>query len=187
MVRENGGEVALSRDGRWMATQRRDSVSGRIVMSMVDRATDQIVWTYSTADIAGDPDFSADSRYVAFNRGTRPATELVVVHVSGSPSFVIPNTPGGSSRWSDDGRFLYYDTPAGIERIPIRTEPVFNVLGEPEVVLPISIQRGWDISPDQKTAIVSAPETGFSQTEQETLLVQWYQNWSDHLKKVFER
>ena len=75
---------------------------------------------------------------------------------------------------------------AGIERIPVRTMPTFNTMGDPEMVLPLANARGWDISSDGNTIVVVTRTIEIEEIDILEPKIIWYQNWSDYLKREFD-
>jgi len=112
---------------------------------------------------------------------------MVIRPISGAVRRVIPNIAGVETKWSSDGKFLYYQVDAGISRIPVRTTPTFNTMGDPELILPLANENGWDISSDGNTMVVVTRSVEMQEDLIPEQKIIWYQNWSDYLKREFER
>ncbi len=115
-------------------------------------------------DGASNPFFSPDGTRIAFNTGT--AVELRVVPVTGGPPITLA-TPGpgsgGGGAWGPDG-WIYFDSPAGINRI--RSDG-----GTPELFIPYDtvgtdeIGHAWPEALPNGKGLVYRSRRGVDQNE----------------------
>jgi len=129
---------------------------------------------------------SSDGEYVAYmNINESGVRELWVVASDGTRPNQVLNVEGNYPRFSAQGDYLYFSSSTA-RRIPIRTSPSFNFVGEAETLYNNSwFPSGFDIFPDQSRIIQISSDVMFQGSADVDSKVIWYQNWSDHLKKEF--
>jgi Tol biopolymer transport system component len=129
--------------------------------------------------------FSPDGRYLVYDKQAASGRSLVVRSLSGRGRFEIPNLSARLPRWSPDGRYIYFLS-GGIRRIPVRTDPGFQVAGNPELVANTSWAESFDLNRDGTKIIVSARDAQFRLSHQVPSVV-WLQNWSAYLQREMRR
>jgi len=186
-VIENAIQAEISPDGKWMASVSLDPKKRDTILLLIDLETDLVVWADSSEDRVWSPSFSPDSRFVAFGTTIDQQSQYVIRPVSGSARYPLTSIQQADDkiRWLESGGYLYYEVDAGIGRIPVRTQPTFNILGDPELILPLGNRRGWDIGSDGNTIVVVTANVDVQETSLTESKIYWYQNWSDHLKREF--
>jgi Tol biopolymer transport system component len=135
-------------------------------------------------------DISPDGRYITYQSTDGlgfVATDLFVISADGQQKVQIPGVEGSNPVWSEDGRYIYYATYGNVFRLPVRTSPTFNILGEPEWVLTASSISGFDLHSDNNTLVVAASRIEFEQITGDADRVVWVQNWSGYLRDELRR
>jgi hypothetical protein len=144
------------------------------------------------AERAGNPDFSPDGRWLAYQsqEDSLPGQRQIFVQPFPATGARYPVVVGGHPFWSHDGSELYYN-PAQqqIAVIRVTTEPPFS-LGEPLVFSagglqsknPANNPRVWDIAPDRKRLIGVAEATETTTSGDVTQKIEVVLNWSTELR-----
>jgi serine/threonine-protein kinase len=187
IVLEDAYLDAISRDGRYI-TATMDGDDGAPYLIKYDLLSETVVDT-NGKDVPGTLGrFSPDGRYLAFQKDFDPFGEITIMSFAGNTRFPIPDVSAGRPVWSPDEQYLYYGKPNRIGRIPIRTQPVFNIRGDEERVMYAYAQMGYDLSPDGNLIVVAAQGVSFDteSADSDPVLI-WLQNWSAHLKQEFGR
>jgi len=183
LVEGNAGNPNLSRNAKWLAFSRDSD------LLLSDLQTGNEIVLDSSEGAQRFPDFSPDSRYIVFETTSSGISEVVVRPVSGSSFHSITTPDARKPVWGPDGKSLYYLVVSdGIYRVPVTTEPDFEVLGAAEKIVSIrgviSAQR-FDVSPDGNTLAITAnsvePETGSNRNKYSTIM--WWRNWAQSLSK----
>ena len=133
--------------------------------------------------------FSPDGRYIAYqdpnlNFDLGP---LWVASVDGSIVLEIPGIQGIYPVWSSDGRYIYYSTYSHIFRVPVRINPNFNIIGQPEWVVSAGDLNGFDVARDGRTIAISSWTVEFGRGREGQHRIVWLQNWKDELNRTFDR
>lgn len=182
LVRSDGYQVDLSPGGKWLAFARgREIIAGDLYT--LNLACGVEIALDTTQASAGRPDFSPDSRYIVYSRfpGTGPAVRPV-----DWPGFQLHTDMAAMPpKWAPDGKYIYFLNPQdGIYRVPVRMEPRFQPIGEPEKVLSTSGEVSFDIDATGDTLAVTAGSVDFTGNTfdfHSTLI--WTQNWAQSLSK----
>ncbi len=181
---------ALSPDGNWLAYSRMDSTDLDLLLYDLHSGAESVIDSSAKAQTAAS--FSPDSRYVAFQSNTSGAREVVVRPVSGTAYIPIGYRQARHPKWAPDGNSLYFLVRNdGIYRLPVTTDPSFQVLGEAEKVANIAglgtgrnAFQDYDISPNGKVLVIAAADVrGDTKDDQMTYsTIMWWRNWAQSLK-----
>ena len=190
VVEGGGHNPTISPDGNWLAFTQPD-IDGADLGDIVirDMQSGMVSVVDSSDGEQAHPDFSPDSRYLAYYTDVTGTREVIVKPITGTAYVPIGHPQAVLPKWAPDGKSLYFMVWGdGIYRVPVTTEPIFRVLGEAERVVQV---RGetlsfefFDISPDGNTLAIAAisigAETPSEQKNYSTLV--WWQNWAQTLK-----
>jgi len=92
-------------------------------------------------------------------------------------------------KWAPDGKSIYFIVSNdGIYQVPVTTDPIFRVLGEPVKIVSVTTGPGsewFDISPDGNTLAITSTEVGIDtrETQKTYTTLMWWQNWAQSLEK----
>ena len=83
------------------------------------------------------PRFSPDERFISFLKRNLGGDSYWVMSLEdGNRIQVTENVLGGyTAIFTADGKYLYYDSQEGLNRVPIELDPYFQVMGPAEVVI----------------------------------------------------
>jgi Tol biopolymer transport system component len=179
LVREDFAAHEFSPDGRFLSGVRFKS-DERTELVLVDVRSGDVT-SLDSSRAFFDASFSPDGRFLVYGRPTATGQSLVVRSVSGQGRYEIPNLTARGPRWSPDGKYIYFLS-GGIRRLPVRTSPGFQVVGNPELVASTSGSESFDLNRDGTKIVVSARDAQFRMSYQ-TPSVIWLQNWSAHLQR----
>ena len=92
--------------------------------------------------------------------------------------------------WTRDGAFIYYQDARSVSRVPVTTDPVFEITGPPSVTYTANINRSlgadgglfFDVATDGTLYVAHAE---VSTTESNFLWV--VHNWFEELKRIAPR
>ncbi len=183
----NGLGHGISPDGKWLATTS-VAVQGGVTLFLVDRETGAATTIDSTSSFPLLADFSWDNKYIAYQDNfPGQGAQIIVRSIDGEESYELPGISGNYPSWSQDNTYLYYATATELRRIPVQTQPTFNVLGESETIASLCGFCGFDINSDQTKLIASSSSIGLIGSDTYVAKIIWLQNWSDHLKREFDR
>jgi len=151
---------------------------------------DRDIWVYSGGKAAplvaspfdeGDPRFSPDGRFVAFQADDGGVSHVYVQPFPGpGPRTMVSIEEGGSPVWGPDGRQLFYRG-NGIQMIvvPLETDSVLRV-GRPRVLFERRGGGSFMITPDARRFLTLANRT----TEEGPLELRVILNWFDELERL---
>jgi len=151
---------------------------------------DRDIWVYSGGKAAplvaspfdeGDPRFSPDGRFVAFQADDGGVSHVYVQPFPGpGPRTMVSIEEGGSPVWGPDGRQLFY-WGNGIQMIvvPLETDSVLRV-GRPRVLFEMRSGGSFMITPDARRFLTIANRT----TEEGPLELRVILNWFDELERL---
>jgi serine/threonine-protein kinase len=141
------------------------------------------------ADRAGNPDFSPDGQWLAY-QSQQDSQRQIFVQPFPATGAIHAVVAGGHPFWSHDGSELYYN-PAQqqIGVVRVTTRPAFS-LGDPLVFSTAGLQsknpannpRVWDIAPDRKRLIGVAEATETTTSSDATQQIEVVLNWSTDLR-----
>ena len=92
--------------------------------------------------------------------------------------------------WTPDGAFIYYQDMGSVSRVPVTNDPVFRILGPPEVVYIAQVYRAvgtfgalyFDVAADGTLYIAHAPASAA-----ETQPIWVVNNWFEELNRIAPR
>lgn len=173
----------LSSDGNWLAFSRDTDVFLYNIQSGTETVVD------SSAGNQNRPDFSPDNRYLAFETSASGKRDVAVRLVTGTAYIPISYPRALRPKWAPDGKSLYFIVAGdGIYRVPITTEPFFDIRGEAQKVVDVrgSLNNVWfDISPDGNTLAITATSIATDrQGERKNYsILMWWRNWAQSLSR----
>jgi len=184
-VISNAVAGGLSPDGRFLTfTSGRRGGNRNLMLLNLETKEITPVDTSSGNHLASE--FSPDGQYIVYQHRL-DRFGLRVASVDGSRIFDLPDVQGVDPRWSADGNSIYFASFGGY-RIPVRTSPAFNVLGEADRLFTTGTGViGFDISPDGKTIVIITSSIIFDSGSESESSIVWLQNWADHLKREFAK
>ncbi len=174
---------AISPNGQFLVIEQ--GIRGESDLMLLDLDTSTITPLDTSSGSQRNADFSPDGRYIVY-QNVAEGFRLKVTSVDGLRKSDLPDIEGSDPRWSTDGKNIYVSGPQ-VYRVPVRTSPSFNVLGEAVDLYSSWTWNGFDIAADQKTALMISSEINFTSIQQPDTQLIWLQNWSDHLKAEFAR
>ncbi len=143
----------LSPDGIWLAFSRDTDV----FLHNLHSGNESVIDT--TSGRQWHPDFSPDSRYIAFESDVSGIWDVAIRPVSGTAYIPVSHPRARRPQWAPDGKSLYFLVLGdGIYRVPVTTEPSFDIRGEAQKVVDVRGIRGtvwFDISPDGNTLAIT--------------------------------
>lgn len=182
VVEGNAIHPNLSRDGKWLSFMRDGDLFLYNLESKIETVLD------STQGSQRYPDFSPDSKYVAFEvLGNDYRTD--VRSVDGTSSYTLGYPEARFPKWAPDGNSLYFFVQKdGIYNVPVTTDPSFEVRGEAKRIVGLRSAVGtvfFDISPDGNTLAISATSIDANlQGEQKNYsTLMWWRNWAQSLSR----
>ncbi len=177
-----GTSPNLSPDGDWLAFSRDSDVLIHNLHSGMESILD------SLEGIKRHPDFSPDSRYVAFETDVSGIWDVAIRPITGTAYAPISYPNARRPKWGPHGKYVYFLVISdGIYRLPVTTEPFFEVRGEAQKIISIhglpDIQW-FDVSPDGNTLAITASriQTGSNSAQQNYSTLMWWRNWAQSLK-----
>ncbi len=178
-----GGEESptLSPDGDWLAFSRNNDVFLHNLLSGTESVID------TTSGRQRHPDFSPDSRYVAFETDESGRWDIAIRPITGTAYFPISHPQAQTPKWAPDGKSLYFLVPGdGIYRVSVTTEPSFDIRGEAQKVVSVdgdALNQWFDISPDGNTLAITGTSVGVDLQEEKTYsTLMWWRNWAQSLE-----
>ena len=173
----------LSPDGNWLAFSRDTDIFLYNIQSGTETVAD------SSDGSQNHPDFSPDSRYLAFQTEASGGWDVAIRPVTGTAYIPIGYPRARRPKWAPDGKSLYFLVIGdGIYRVPVTTEPSFDIRGEAQKVVDVRghFANVWfDISPDGNTLVITATSIGVDrQGERKNYsTLMWWRNWAQSLEK----
>ncbi|GMQ82048.1 MAG: hypothetical protein BMS9Abin05_1489 [Rhodothermia bacterium] len=184
-VISNAVAGGLSPNGRLLAFTSGQRGGDRNLM-LLDLETKEITPVDTSGGDQVASEFSPDGQYIVY-QNILNGFEFRVASVDGSRIFDLPDVQGVYPRWSGDGNSIYFSGRRSY-RLPVRTLPAFNVLGDADQLFtPGGRVFGFDISPGEKTVAVITTGINFDSGGDSESSIVWLQNWSDHLKREFAK
>jgi len=129
----------------------------------------------------GGADFSPDGRYLTYTAVPQEGPPNILVRaVSGDGQWQVSTDGGAYSRWSADGREIFYINHDELMRVPVSTQSTFHA-GTPEKLFG-DLQRftynatmtNYAVSPDGQTFVFVAPEENTA-TDRVAVALNWAQ------------
>jgi len=174
----------LSADGNWLAYGDDNDIWLYELESGIKSVVD------SSSGEQHFPEFSPDSRYLAFQTQATGVWEVAVRPILGTAYVPIGYPRSGRPKWAPDGKSIYFSILGdGIYSVPVTTDPFFEVRGDAEKIVSVTgrfITSGWfDISPDGNTlAITGTLVNADTQVAEKTYsTIMWWRNWAQSLSK----
>jgi hypothetical protein len=182
LVEGDAASPNLSRDGKWLSFVRDSDLFLYNLESESESVLD------STLGVQRDPDFSPDSKYVAFGVSGPGGGRIDVRSVDGTSKNTLNYPQAQLPKWAPDGKSLYFLVQGdGIYKVPVTTDPSFEVLGVPQKVVGLQSSVGsvwFDISPDGNTLAMSGTSTDadLKGDGKNYSTLMWWRNWAQSLK-----
>ncbi len=183
VVEGNASSPNLSRDGKWLSFLRdRD-----LFLYNLESETESVL--DSAPGTQRYPDFSPDSKYIAFEVAEGGSFRADVRSVDGTSSYTLGYPQARLPKWAPDGNSMYFLVRGdGIYNVPVTTDPSFEVRGEAKKIVGLRSAVGtvfFDISPDGNTLAISATSIDANlQGEQKNYsTLMWWRNWAQSLSK----
>ena len=147
------------------------------------------------------PQISPDGRLIAYSSNESGKEEIYVRPFPDvdNDRWPISNSSGNSPLWSPNGNEIYYRNGNATMVVPVETEPIFNLLGNPEILFKRtytyqtfstgSINSAWDIHPKNgkflmlKRAPTDDESTAGDIAEEAPSKIIIVTNWFEDLKK----
>jgi Tol biopolymer transport system component len=188
-------EVVYANPHYKIATDWSPDANTLLFMEQASNGTGWDIWTWSFANhkaqvflrtpfAEGFARFSPDGRWVSYYSYESGKAQVYVVPFSGSAGKWQISTEGGTdSRWSHDGKQLFYLTlDYKLVAVDVGVHGDEFVAGIPRVLFQTNMRRSngpqWDVSPDGKRFLIN---TALQQTEVAPLTL--VHNWESALKK----
>jgi eukaryotic-like serine/threonine-protein kinase len=156
---------ALSTDGKWMATGRRDAKGERdIWLFDLGRGTNTRL-TFDTADET-NPTWSPDGRQIAFTGTGKGHRDIYVMdaHGTGAPELLLESPEEKNvEQWSPDGKYLVYNTSPPGGRQDLYVLPLFGDRKPIAMLTSPYIEDMGQISPSGKWLAYRSNESGTSE------------------------
>jgi serine/threonine protein kinase len=157
---------ALSPDGKWMATGRRDAQGGRDVWLFdLSRGTNTRL-TFDPAD-EFNPTWSPDGKQIAFTGTSRHHRDIYVMDAHGTraPELVLESAEQKNvEQWSPDGKYLVYNTnPTPGTPQDLYVLPLFGDRKPIAMLTSPFIEDMGQISPNGKWLAYRSNESGTSE------------------------
>ena len=173
-------DPAFSRTGEFLAFSRDEDL---FIYNMSDGSE---VAIDTTIGMQRYPSFSPDGAFLSYTSDESGPHEFIVRSLTGSIRERIQFHQASQSKWSRDGKYLYflakYD---GIYRLPVSTDPFLLDRSKIEKVVNIDgLGNGmfFDISPNSKTLAITANPLKENPKDDYSVL-EWWQNWAVTLDK----
>jgi len=122
----------LSPDGSWLVMATRDDSGAGDILGVrlgADTSTTRLV---ATAFTEAQPALSPDGKWLAYtsNESGRPEVYVVPFPNTGDQRWLVSGAGGQEPMWAHAGRELFYKSAGRLVVAEVRTDPIFEVLGE---------------------------------------------------------
>ena len=152
---------SASADGRFLGYHVVAAGGDSMILPLQEDRKPRALFTSASSD--GDPVFSPDGRWVAYDSDESGRWEVYVRPVAGEGGRWQVSVQGGEfARWSRDGGTLFYqERGKNAWRVPVKATGSSLEVGRPEKLfeLAVGLQPDWDVTADGSRFLMVQSET----------------------------
>jgi serine/threonine-protein kinase len=173
---------SASGDGKFLGYHDMASGGDTSILPLEGDRKPRPLFTSSASD--GDPVFSPDGRWVAYDSEESGRFEVYVRPLTGDGRWQVSVQGGEFARWSRDGAYLYYfERNKGTWRVPVKAAGGTFEVGRPEKLFDVTagMQSDWDVSADGSRFLLVQNEASAAAGRN---MVKITFNWFEDLKAL---